>query len=451
MILEEIYDRFANDAPVPAMTRAALENCFAASELDRIFRENSEQQVEGDLLFSTVVDVLQLAVLRGRSSLNAAYNDKKAEIGISVKSVYDKLAGVETNVSRSMVQETGKRMRHVIEAIGGGRETLKGYRVKIADGKHLDRTDRRLKPLREINGAPLPGQLIAVLDADARVVVDVVPAEDGHAQERSLLGELEQSIESKDLWIADRNFCTIGFLNAIAARKACFVIRRHGNLHPRPLTERKRVTRGETGVIYQQQVVIGSGNHELKLRMIEVDLDKPTRDGAKSIAILTNLPGEVPAARIAQLYRGRWTIEQAFQHIAQALNAEIKTLAYPKAALLGFCIALVAANIMSVLKTAIATATDRDYEQLSTYYLADEIKANYGGMMVILPPQFWNNKFSDLTPKQLARELTQMAKQVPQHRFQKANTRKKGPPNDVGPKTNRPHISTKRVLDEHYR
>jgi hypothetical protein len=37
-------------------------------------------------------------------------------------------------------------------------------------------------------------------------------------------------MEPGDLWIADRNFCTLGFLFGIVNRGAFFLIRQHGNV-----------------------------------------------------------------------------------------------------------------------------------------------------------------------------------------------------------------------------
>jgi hypothetical protein len=450
MLFKEVYDKFVEKAPVPVMARAALENCFGAAELDRIFAEHAARQREQELLFSSVVDLLQLTVLKGRPSVNAAYQQKKEALGVAVKSVYDKLARVEPEVSRAMVRETARSMSSIVEEMDGQAETQSGYRTKIVDGKHLDRTERRLKPLREINGAPLPGQVMAVLDADTRLVADVFPCEDGHAQERTLLSEVLQSVQAGDLWIADRAFCTIGFLYGIDSRQACFVVRLHGNMRPQAEGPRKRVKRGKTGVVYEQAVSINTSAGPLKLRQVEVELDKPTRDGNHTLTILTNLPKRVSATRVAELYRDRWTIEQAFQEIAQALHAEIKTLAYPKAALLGFCLALVAFNLLSLIKTAIATAQEGTAEELSSYYLADEIAAGYYGMQILLTPDFWREEFHDLTPKQMSRRLLRLARDIRWERYRKSATRAKGPPKDVGPKATRPHVSTKRILDNYH-
>ena len=132
---------------------------------------------------------------------------QKDEIGKTVKSIYDKLSGIEPAVSRAMVQETAKRMRAIIEKMGSPRrELLPGYRAKILDGNHLRRTDRRIGELREINGAPLPGQALVVLDPQLMMVSDVIPCEDGHAQERSLLPQILETVQRGEVWIADRNY-----------------------------------------------------------------------------------------------------------------------------------------------------------------------------------------------------------------------------------------------------
>jgi hypothetical protein len=46
-------------------------------------------------------------------------------------------------------------------------------------------------------------------------------------------------------------------------------------------------------------------------------------------------------------------LESAFNELAMSLNGEIDTLAYPKAALFAFCVALVAYNALGVVKGAL--------------------------------------------------------------------------------------------------
>ena len=61
------------------------------------------------------------------------------------------------------------------------------------------------------------------------------------------------------------------------------------------------------------------------------------------------------------MYRNRWKIETAFQKLEKHLHSEINTLGYPKAALFGFCLALVAFNLYAVVMAALRSA-HRDHE-----------------------------------------------------------------------------------------
>lgn len=450
MIYKETFELFRKHSPVSVMFRGALQNAFSAEHLDRIFARSAKQQRDCDLPFSQVAEVLSLAVLKIRPSVNAAYKAKKEELGVSIKSVYNKLGGIEVGVSREMVRDSAMRLGEIQEAMGYESQPLvTGYQTRILDGKHLNRTERRLMPLRDLNAAPLPGQALAVLDADRHLVSDVIPCEDAHAQERSLTHQILQTVKKNDLWIADRNFCTVPFLAGLKTEQAFFIIRRHANLPLEPVGCKRRVGNCPGGTLYEQEGLVRSDGGPIKVRIITIKLKKPTRHGETEVILLSNLQKRISPKRIAKLYRRRWTIETAFQQVATALHGEIDSLAYPKAALFGYCIALVAHNILNVVKAAIATAHENEATELSTFYLADEISMTYRGMMIVLPPSFWRQRFGNLSAAAMASELLRLANKVPWARFQKHHRGPKKPAPDIGTKTNRGHVSTKRVLDEY--
>jgi len=452
MILKDVYERFAEKTPVSVMVRATIENVLAADRLDSIFKENAQYQYPGDLLFSTVADIMGSVVCQVYPSVNAAYVDRKEEIGVTVKSVYDKLKGIEPVVSRALVRDTAARMRAIINQTGGiSNSPLAGYRTRIVDGNHLRRTDRRIGELRDLNAAPLPGQALVVFDPQYRLIVDVLPCEDGHAQERTLLPELLKTIKSKDLWIADRNFCTVGFLFGIASRGGKFIIRQHGNLPYVLKGRRKRIGETETGIVYEQAMEVPDAKGNTRVfRRITVALHEPTRDGDSEIHVVTNLPKRIGAIQIAKLYRDRWQIETAFQEVAESLEGEIQTLGYPKAALFGFCMALVTYNLLSVVRAAFQAVHGEEAARLlSSYYMANEVARIHDGMSVILDGPFWHNKFAKLTPTQMAKELKRLARNIRLTKYKKAKwtpkekkqkkKEQKEPPN---------HVSTARVLQE---
>jgi IS4 transposase len=107
-----------------------------------------------------------------------------------------------------------------------------------------------------------------------------------------------------------------------------------------------------------------------------VRLKNLTRKGESELTIFTNLPKEVAnALKISELYRGRWGIETAFQRLEKHLHSEINTLGYPKAALFGFCMALVAFNAYAIVMASVRAAYPKQdiNNEISDYYIAEEI------------------------------------------------------------------------------
>jgi hypothetical protein len=453
MILTDVFQQFVKESPVCVMVRATLENVLSQERVDNLFARTAVRQRPSELLFSTVADLMGLVVCRIRPSVHAAYQARAESFQVSSEALYAKLRRIEPNVSRTLVRETAERMGAIVRQTGGSLpELLPGYRVLIADGNHLPATERRLKELRTRNAAPLPGHAVVVLDPALMLAVDVLPCADGHASERTLLPALLQRLERQDLLIADRNFCTTQFLCDIDRRGAFFLIRQHGSsLKYELVGRRKKIGRIATGMVYEQDLqLLGSNNATLTIRRITIQLDEPTRDGDDEIHVLSNLPAKIKALKLAALYRERWTVEGAFQEMEANLKSEIETLAYPQAALFAFCLALVAYNILSVVKAALRGAHGhaKIEAEVSGYYLADEIAGTSRGMTIVLPGDFWEERFARQTPSQMAQFLLGCARQVRLSAFRKhPRGPKKKPPASKSKKA-RGHVATQKILNE---
>ena len=345
-VTDRMFERFFQKSPVSVMVRATLENVFSPRRLDKLFARNAKRQRPSELLFSTVVDSMSLVVCKIRPSLHAVYQAKKEAFSVSVKSLYNKANGVEARVSEALVRETADDLRKIVQACGTTRKPLlPGYRTLIVDGNHFPGVEHRIEELRTMRAGALPGQAIAVLDAATQLVVDVVACEDGHAQERRLLPQLVERIAPRDVVVADRNFCTTGFLFGLRAQQAFFVIRQHRSTLTWQLTgRRRRVGKCGKNVIYEQIVKLTDPQQgqTMYARRITIKLQQPTRDGDYELHVLTNLPKTIRASRVADVYGKRWSIESAFGELATVFHSEIETLGHPPAAVLGFCVALVA-------------------------------------------------------------------------------------------------------------
>src|ERR1019366_45229 len=215
--------------------------------------------------------------------------------------------------------------------------------------------------------APLPGKVLVVLEPETGLATDVFLTPDGHAQERSLLDDVLQIVRERDVWIADRNFCTFKFLFEIAKKLGFFIIRQHGTVKGQLKGRRRFVGEGSTGKVYEQEIQLTRGGETQTFRRISVELQVATRDGDMVLHLLTNLPEkDASGVDVAELYRKRWTIETLFLEVTQTLACEINTLCYPPAALFVFCLALVAANAVAVIKAALRAAHgDEEADKLS--------------------------------------------------------------------------------------
>ena len=456
-MLDAIFKPFADQSPICVMAVAAARRLLGRDRLDRLFDRARVGQYVHKLMFADLFDLMAAVVSGTRRSVHHA--DQSSGIAVSAVAVYDKLKGIDPAVCQALVRETAAEVAALMAemaaaagaaAAGQRKPVLAGYHTKVLDGNCVAATEHRLKPLRAASAGPLPGKGLVVLDADRRVICDLFPCPDGHAQERAILPQVYATVGPGDLWVADRNFCVAEFLAELSASGACFVVRRHGNMAVRPTGDRVRVGECDTGVACEQPVVITAPDGtELPLRVVPVELDRDTRDGDATLTLLTNLPASVDAVAVAELYRGRWAIETVFQELATHFDSEIATLGYPGAAPFAFAVAVTLYNAVALVKAALAAhhgATPVD-EDVSGYYVAAELATTTRGMLIAIAPHQWD-PFETMPPTTFAAEMVALAGAVDLSHFRK---HPRGPKRPQPPRVHdraSPHVSTHRLLEE---
>ncbi len=336
MFLGKRFERFVEGSAVSVMVRGTLERVFNPEKLDGVFEDNAVVQYTKELTFSQCVYMMSDVVTRVEPSVGAWYKSHSDETAVTRQAVYDKLKHMELPISAALVSYSGSELLECLRRMKAQpRPLLPGYRVRVLDGNHLAGTEHHIMELRRHCAAPLPGQALALYDPQFDLVTDVIPCEDAYAQERSLLDGVVGLLAPFDLILADRNFCTIGFLFAIKRREAFFVIRQHATLPWEPKGKPRMVGRDSKGrPVYEQAVCLTDPEtgETFNVRRITIVLDKPTKQGDTEIHILTNLSWKVAnALKVAELYSDRWTIEGAFQQLTEDLKCEIDTLGYPGA------------------------------------------------------------------------------------------------------------------------
>jgi IS4 transposase len=442
---DAVLARFVAEAPVAVMARLAIQRALSAEWVNALFEQHRTRQYTRELLFSTVVDLMELVALGLRPSLHAAAQRALAtgELGVSLQALYDKVNHAEPAVLRALVQGSATRLAPVRTALlapgPAPAALLPGYRLRVFDGNHLPASEKRVKPLRGRRAAALPGQTLVVYDPDLDLVVDLIAGEDAVASERTLVPAAVTAAGPGELWVGDRNFSTRPILTALVARGAAVLVREHGTQpHPTPLGARRRVGRGETGVVYEQAVAMptdpasdpaGGLGAVLRLRRVEVELDTPTTDGDTLVRLLTTLlAADADARTVAALYLRRWTVEGLFGRLEAVLASEIRTLGQPRAALLAFSVAVVAYNVLAVVQATLEAEAARQATAaappaaapvpISLFYVAHEVRAHYRGMLIAVAAAVWS-RYDAESPTQLAETLRHLATHVRLEAFRK--------------------------------
>jgi hypothetical protein len=318
---------------------------------------------------------------------------------------------METGLSAALVADSAAQIAPVIDRPGARLEPwVAGLRTRVLDGNLLGKTQSRLRELRATRAAALPGRVVAVDEPDSDPVARMVLAPDGHAGERSLLDEVLAGVAADDLWVADRNFCTREFLFGLAAR--------------------------------------GRGSRS----------GTPRRSSADSWASGWRGAGRGPAessgsvwtspARVAEIDRKRWAIEDRFFELATTLDGEPNALGYPVAAAFAFGLAVVASNAVGLRRASLrAVHGAEDVASMSRHDAASEVRRTYAGMVVALPPEVWESlRGSDA--EALAGLLRELAGRVKPEDYCKVTRGPKKPPTLKARYKNGGHVATHRLIEQ---
>jgi len=264
-MINTIFSQFIEATPITVMVRGIMERIFEPTALDELFETHAVKQYTKELLFSNVVSLMSLVVSGIHPSVSAAYKALEKDLGVSPPALYGKLNGMELGISQALVRYSASNLESLIDEFKVNQtQLLSGYEVKIADGNHLSGTEHRLKVLRNNLAKALPGKSIAVLDPQLMLVTDIFLNQDGHAQERTMLPSILETVVPQQVWIADRNFCTRQFLSGIAQtlkqwarlvnlKRFCSSPRQKKKLKPKPTYDPKHPHRSTARLLLQHK------------------------------------------------------------------------------------------------------------------------------------------------------------------------------------------------------
>jgi hypothetical protein len=443
-----MLERFIEDNPLSVMTRAVIGGMIDSETFDQIFDDNRERQYDRSIPFSSLALSMSEIALGTKKNRNQAYIQHREKIGASKEAYYTKLNRTEPGISEAVVSFSGRRATELLEQLDFQPwQVLPKYNAYSLDGNHLQKTEKRVTETRGLCAAPLPGTIVARYNHQTALFDESYLLEDAHDQEASVLNRVVEDIEPRDLLIADRHFCVVGFFFDIALQGGCFSVRQHGRLKGELIGKRKRIGTTDTGVVFEQSIKLYQNDEELTIRRVTIELYEPTRDGDLEVHILSNIPRvDADACVISDIYLRRWEIENAFHVLTMTLNCELKSNCYPRCALFLFCMAMFAYNARQVLLAALYCEHEQaDVEKMSQYQVSVDTLEPMAGMITAINAEEWES-LVPRTPKRLSQFLRRVAKNVDVQRY-RASVR--------GPKKPKPtrkrckagtHVSTAKLL-----
>ena len=199
------------------------------------------------------------------------------------------------------------RQRPLPPSIAQALEFFSG--IYAADGSTLEALFRKLDSLKDLAPGTLAGKICTVINLATRLPEHIWFNKEPLAHDTNFLEEILKVAAVGTLWIFDRGFYDFAFFEALIIQGAHFITRTKSNL---------KYT--VSNVIFKTDKVRDSiilVNGCLKpLRLIEV------RYGTTWYRYLTSVvdPCIVPPEVIADLYRCRWRIEEAFFIVKRILH-----------------------------------------------------------------------------------------------------------------------------------
>lgn len=442
---QDVFDRYCQAAPFAVLVQLVIRR-FIEEEFDELFELHRGTQYEGRLSFSDFALAVADVALGFCDNPNQAYRKHKESLGVQRSSFYDKLNRTDPGLSEAIVASSARVAKQIQDALGFVQwEALRGYRVVSVDGCHLSKSEKRLEPLRGTTSAPLPGTAVARFDLGRQLFDEVYLLEDAHAQETRVLDRVIDDLEEGDVLIGDRIYCVVDALEDLMDKSCLFAIRQHGRLKGVSQDRRRMVGRTSSGTVHEEKLRCGKDENSPVVRRITIKLKKPTRDGDTEIHILTNLPEDVSAREIADLYLRRWEQETGFYHVKMCFNGELPAMGHPRAALLLYCMATMAYNVLqAVLSALYATHEDEQVDELSFFHISKEIASNTPGMLLILDDDAWEEVLPT-TSRSLAAMMRRIAGRIDLSEYRKS---RRGEKKKYKRKSNSrsKHVATARLL-----
>ena len=210
-----------------------------------------------------------------------------------------------------MHQRWQERQRPLSKAMAWALERFP--EVWVLDGSTLDALLRKVDLLREGEGPVLAGRIAALVSAASLLPRQIWYEEDSHAHDQTFWERAVESLNKGVLLLFDLGFTNYDWFDRLSLSQIWFVTRAKSNA----VYQVERLLHS-SAQLHDWVVRLGQGPTECAtlVRLIEIQIS------GRWYRYLTNVldPQLLPAEYVAELYRQRWRIEDAFNVVKRLLG-----------------------------------------------------------------------------------------------------------------------------------
>ena len=187
-------------------------------------------------------------------------------------------------------------------------------KIWIIDGSILEALFKKLQSLESLQKGQLAGKIITVIDLVTRLPVEIWFEENPKASDTRAEEDILNLVTENTLLLLDRGFYHFNFWCQLIEKKVEFITR----IKKGAAIQIEQVFTESYG-LRDRKIRLGSGTKKtpfITLRLIEV------RSGQTWHSYLTSVldPHVLPPYVVADLYRRRWRIEEAFNTVKRLLG-----------------------------------------------------------------------------------------------------------------------------------
>jgi hypothetical protein len=204
-----------------------------------------------------------------------------------------------------------ERQRPLPESVVCARKSF--TQIYAVDGSTLEALFRKLKSLKDKAEGTLAGKICTVIDLCTRLPEQIWYTTEALAHDTGFEDQILAMVKAGMLWIFDRGFYDFTFFDDLIDRGGHFITRLKSNA-----VFQVQTVLCYTAEVRDRLITLGGENGTCRhsLRLIEVHF------GSTWYRYLTSVldPNILPANVVADLYRRRWRIEEAFLTVKRLLN-----------------------------------------------------------------------------------------------------------------------------------